>query len=160
MDVAPFSRLAGLSAIDGALVDLDFTGKLDLIAVTAGTNDARLYRQFGPLLFTDITSTSGIPSNLSNAQSVVIDDWPKDEMMDVILGRKGEAPLLLAKLRGGELSPTNIADWPKGSVLATGDLNNDLRTDLAVAIGGIIEISFQGTGERKQLQSPDTNIRE
>src|SRR5207253_5038626 len=69
MDVAPFSRLLGLSATDGALVDLDFTGKLDLLAVTSGTNDARLYRQFGPLLFTDITSTSGIPSNVTNLQS-------------------------------------------------------------------------------------------
>jgi tetratricopeptide (TPR) repeat protein len=160
MDVAPFSRLLGLTATDGALVDLDFTGKLDLVAVTAGTNDARLYRQFGPLLFTDITRTSGIPSHLTNLSSVVIDDWPKDEMMDVILGRKGEAPLLLAKLRGGPLEATNIAGWPTGTVIATGDLNNDLRTDLVVASGGNVEIAFHGTGERKQLQSADKNIRQ
>jgi Tfp pilus assembly protein PilF len=160
MDVAPFSRLLGLSATDGALVDLDFTGKLDLLAVTSGTNDARLYRQFGPLLFTDITSTSGIPSNVTNLQSVVIDDWPKDEMMDVILGRKNEMPLLLAKLRGGPLMETNIAGWPKGAVFATGDLNNDLRTDLIVATGSGLAIAFHGTGEHKQLQTSDKNIRQ
>src|SRR5262249_42347446 len=67
-DVSSLSRLSSLSAIDGTLMDLDFTGKLDLIAVTGNTNDVRIYRQFGPLLFTDITSTSGIPASLHNAQ--------------------------------------------------------------------------------------------
>ena len=33
-DVSALSRLSTLSAIDGMLMDLDFTGKLDLIAVT------------------------------------------------------------------------------------------------------------------------------
>src|SRR5690606_10542533 len=56
MDVGPFSRLQSLNAADGALVDLDFTGKLDLVVVTGETNDVRIYRQFGPTLFTDITS--------------------------------------------------------------------------------------------------------
>ena len=160
MEVAPFSRLGALSAVDGALLDLDFTGKLDLLAVTGTTNDVRLYRQFGPLLFTDITKTSGIPANLTNARSVVIDDWPKDEMMDVLLGRQGESPLLLAKLRGGPLAPTNVAGWPNGTVMATGDLNNDLRTDLLVVNGRTIEVVFHGTGERRQLPLSDSNVRE
>ncbi|HEV8544079.1 MAG TPA: tetratricopeptide repeat protein [Verrucomicrobiae bacterium] len=160
MDVGPFSRLQSLSATDGALADLDFTGKLDLLAVTSGTNDLRLYRQFGPLLFSDITSTSGIPANLTNAATVVIDDWPKDEMMDVIAGRKNEAPLLLAKPRGAPLTPTNIAGWPRGSVIATGDLNNDLRTDLVVANGDKIQITFQGTGEKKEIAADDPNVHQ
>src|SRR2546430_1034123 len=57
MDVSTLSRLGMLSAIDGTLMDLDFMGKLDLIAVTGvrgasrtsdprATNDVRVYRQF------------------------------------------------------------------------------------------------------------------
>ncbi len=160
MDVGPFSRLQSLSASDGALADLDFTGKLDLLAVTSGTNDLRLYRQFGPLLFSDITRTSGIPANLTNAASIVIDDWPKDEMMDVIAARPGESPLLLTKSRGAALSPTNMSNWPAGSVIATGDLNNDLRTDMVVASKGKIQIIFQGTGETSEIALDEPNLRQ
>ena len=70
-DVSALSRLDTLSAIDGTLMDLDFTGKLDLIAVTGETNDVRVYRQFGPLLFTDVTGASGIPGSLHARSSMV-----------------------------------------------------------------------------------------
>src|SRR5438045_6593623 len=83
-DVSALSRLSGLSAIDGMLMDLDFSGKLDLIAVTANTNDVRVHRQSGPLLFNDITSASGIPASLQNAQAVMMEDWNGDRNMDVI----------------------------------------------------------------------------
>ena len=159
MDVGPFSRLQSLAAVDGALADLDFTGKLDLLTVSAQTNDIRLFRQFGPMLFTDITSTSGIPVNLTNVRSLTIDDWPKDEMMDVIAARAGAAPLLLAKERGGLLAATNVSGWPSGSVIAAGDLNNDLRTDLIVYSGGKLHVTFHGTGEQKQFAVPDANVR-
>ena len=158
MDVGPFSRLQGSAAVDGALADLDFTGKLDLLTVTAVTNDMRLYRQFGPLLFTDITRTSGIPANVNDVLSLTIDDWPKDEMMDVIAARKGASPLLLAKPRGGALMPTNV-NWPTGSVIATGDLNNDLRTDLVVYNEGKLQVVYHGTGEQKEFAVEDKNVR-
>lgn len=161
MDVGQFSRLRNLHAIDGALVDLDFTGKLDLLAVTSGTNQVRLFRQFGPLLFTDITRTSGIPANLTNAFQLAVDDWPKDEMMDVIVGRQNEPPLLLAKVRGGPLVATNMANWPAGGgVIATGDLNNDLRVDIVTAAGDKVRIAFNGTGESRELNSGDSSIRQ
>ncbi|MGZ8920208.1 MAG: FG-GAP repeat domain-containing protein, partial [Limisphaerales bacterium] len=159
MDVGPFSRMQGAAAIDGALADLDFTGKLDLLTVTAQTNDIRLYRQFGPLLFTETTRTSGIPSNVTNIRSLTIDDWPKDEMVDVIAARDGAAPLLLAKQRGGPLVATNLAGWPVGSVIATGDLNNDLRTDLVAYSAGKLQIYFHGTGEQKSFPVNDQNVR-
>ena len=159
MDVGPFSRLQSAAAIDGALADLDFTGKLDLLTITAGTNDLRLYRQFGPLLFTDITRTSGIPAHLTNALSLTIDDWPKDEMMDLIAARRDAAPLLLAKPRGAALAPTNVANWPVGSVIATGDLNNDLRTDLVIYHQGKLHLVYHGTGEQKELAANDPNVR-
>ena len=116
MDVSALCRLSTLSAIDGMLMDLDFTGKLDLIAVNSPTiqpcnnptilrSDMRVYRQFGPLLFTDITSTSGIPASLHNAQAVMMEDWNRDGNMDVVASRKEGPPLLLEKQRGGRLVP-------------------------------------------------------
>src|SRR5439155_686523 len=149
-DVSTLSRLNTLSAVDGTLIDFDFTGKLDLIAVTGNTNDMRVYRQFGPLLFTDITSASGIPASLHDTQAVMIEDWRRDENMDVIASRNEGPPLLLEKQRGGRLVPREPTDWVAGAVFCTGDFDNDLRPDLAVVSGGKITICFNG-GERKEI---------
>src|SRR5213075_1735079 len=131
-DVSALSRLGALSAIDGMLMDLDFSGKLDLIAVTANSNDVRLHRQSGPLLFNDITSTSGIPASLQDAQAVMMEDWNRDGNMDVIASRKEGPPLLLEKQRGGRLIPREPTNWVAGSVFCAGDFDNDLGPDLAV----------------------------
>ncbi|HTG44905.1 MAG TPA: tetratricopeptide repeat protein, partial [Verrucomicrobiae bacterium] len=131
-DLSLVSRLSTLSASDGTLMDLDFTGKLDLIAVTAHSTELRIFRQFGPLLFSDITSTSGVPASLRAAQSVTMEDWNRDMVMDLIVSRKGGPPLLLEKERGGRLIPREPAHWSSGSVLCTGDFDNDLRPDLAI----------------------------
>jgi Tfp pilus assembly protein PilF len=152
LDVSPPSRLSTLSAIDGMLMDLDFTGKLDLIAVTGNTNDVRVYRQFGPLLFTEITSTSGIPASLQDAQAVLMEDWNRDENMDVIASRKQGPPLLLEKQRGGRLVRREPTNWVAGAVFSTGDFDNDLRPDLAVVSDGKISICFNG-GEQKEIAS-------
>src|SRR5690348_11797578 len=73
-DVSEASRLRNVSAIDGTLLDLDFTGKLDLLAVGAHPNDVRVYRQFGDLRFSDITSTSGIPVSVDRARQIMMED--------------------------------------------------------------------------------------
>jgi hypothetical protein len=150
-DETGFSGLSGLRAVDGLLMDLDFTGKLDLIAVGAETNDMRVYRQFGPLLFNEITSTSGIPASLHDAQAVMMEDWNRDGMMDLIASRRKGAPLLLEKQRGGPLVPRET-NWVAGAVFCTGDFDNDLRADLAVVSDRKISICFNG-GERKEIAS-------
>lgn len=150
IDVSTMSRLNTLNAIDGALIDLDFTGKLDLLAVTDNTNDVRIYRQFGPLFFSDITSTSGIPASLQNAQGVVVEDWNRDAIVDVIASRKEGPPLLLEKQRGGPLVPREQTNWVAGAVFCTGDFDNDLRSDMAVVSDGKINICYNG-GERKEI---------
>ena len=149
-DVSAESRLSSLSAIDGTLIDLDFTGKLDLVAVTAETNEVRVFRQFGPLIFSDVTSTSEIPASLNNAQGVAMENWNRDENMDLIVSRKEGAPLLLEKKRGGPLVPIEPTNWVAGAVFATGDFDNDLHADLAVVSEGKITICFNG-GNRKQI---------
>jgi Tfp pilus assembly protein PilF len=153
-DVSQPSRLSTVNAIDGILMDLDFTGKLDLLAVTGKTNDVRIYRQFGPLLFSDITSTAGIPAALHNAQAVMMEDWNRDGHMDVIVSRAKGSPLLLEKQRGGPLVPREQTNWVAGAVFCTGDFDNDLRPDLAVVGEGKITICFNG-GARKDIAFPE-----
>src|SRR3954466_4808889 len=152
-DVSALSQLSSLSAIDGMLMDLDFSGKLDLITVTANTNDVRLLRQSRPLLFNDITSTSGIPAWLQQAQAVIMEDWNRDGNMDVIASRKEGPPLLLEKQRGGRLIPREPTNWVAGAVFCAGDFDNDLRPDLAVVSDGKITLCFNG-GERKEIPFP------
>jgi Flp pilus assembly protein TadD len=149
-DLSIMSGLSAVRAIDGTLVDLDFTGKLDLIALGANTNDARVYRQFGPLLFNDITSTSGIPVSLHTAQQVMMEDWNRDGIMDLLVSRKEGPPLLLEKQRGGRLIPREPTNWVAGAVFCTGDFDNDLRPDLAVVGEGKISICFNG-GAKKEI---------
>jgi Flp pilus assembly protein TadD len=155
-DVSNSSGLSMLGASDGMLMDLDFTGKLDLIAVTTGTNDLRIYRQFGPLLFRDVTGASGIPTSLRNAQAVAMENWNRDENMDVIATRKENPPILLLKQRGGLLVPTEQTNWVGGTVFSTADFDNDLRPDLAMFNQGKITICFND-GSRKDIVSGDNS---
>jgi hypothetical protein len=152
-DVSATNQIRALNAIDGLLADLDFTGKLDLIAVNAPTNRVGIYRQSGPLRFNEITSTSGMPASLQNAQTVMIEDWNRDGIMDVIASRKEGVPLLLEKQRGGPLVVRESTNWVASAVFCTGDFDNDLRADLAIAGERKITICFNG-GERKEIAVP------
>lgn len=153
-DVSLFSRLNGVQATDGALVDLDFTGKTDLLAVTT-TNTVQVFRNLGNLYFKDITATSGAPASVTTARSMIVDDWNNDDLMDVFLTRNEDAPLFLLKQRGGLLVETNaVPSLPKGSALAVGDLNNDLQTDLVVGDHEKLEVFFQGIEPNGRVSIP------
>jgi hypothetical protein len=149
-DFSAGSRLNVLTATDGILMDLDFTGKLDLIAVTANGGSVRVLRQFGPLLFSDITITSGISATLQNASRVMMTDWNGDQSSDLIASRQNGAPLFLEKQRGGPLVPREITNWVAGAVCAVADFDNDLRPDLAIVHDGRITICSNG-GERHDM---------
>src|SRR5205823_5999964 len=57
-----------------------------------------------------------------------------------------------AKQRAGSFVETNTtADWPAGNIMTSGDLNNDLRPDMAVAGANEITISFGGTKESARV---------
>lgn len=142
-EVTALTGLQDLRATDGALVDLDFTGKLDLLAVSNET--VQVFRNLGNFYFKNTTVTSGIPAVVTGARRLLIEDWNNDDLMDVLVERVNVAPLVLTKIRGGPLATTNgPADLPQGSVLAVGDLDNDLRADFAVVAGSNIEIKFGG----------------
>ena len=67
-DMSRFSRLAQVTAQNGILADLDFSSKLDLLIVRAGTNDVRVLRNLGNPYFTDGTTNSGVPLTRRRAQ--------------------------------------------------------------------------------------------
>jgi hypothetical protein len=144
-DATAFAGLKNFSAKDGALADLDFRGSLDLVAVNPGGQGVRVMRNLGNMYFSDCTVTSGVPAALTGVRQVLVEDWTDDDLQDVVIAREDQPPLLLAKQRGGPFAVTNAQPgWPKGSVMAAGDLNNDLRTDLVVAGPSKVEISLSG----------------
>jgi Flp pilus assembly protein TadD len=151
-DASTFSKLRDLPAIDGALLDLDFTGKLDLLAVSPGGQGIRVLRNLGNLYFNEITTTSGIPATLNAVRQLGVDDWNNDDLLDLFVARSGHPLETLFKVRGGPLSPTNaLANLPSADALALGDLNNDLRTDLVIATGNRIELIMNALPDRRQI---------
>jgi|GEM_PF-215838 len=144
-DVSAFSQLDGVTAMGGTLMDLDFTGKLDLVVVQAESGEVKVYRQSEPLRFNPITEASGIPASLRDAEAVLMEDWNGDGMGDLVIPRRTGPPLLLEKQRGGPLVPRELTGWVDGVVSCTGDFDNDLRPDLAVAAHGQVTVCLQGS---------------
>ena len=151
-DLSKFSKLASLKAVDGLIADIDFTGKLDLLAIQPGDAGLKIFRNLGSIYFKDITKTSGIPTQITGALKLVMDDWNNDDMLDLFIPRKSEPPMFMQKNRGAVHSPTNtLPTLPTASALATGDLNNDLRVDLVCLANGKLEVTFNGLEERHTL---------
>ncbi|MHB8519557.1 MAG: FG-GAP-like repeat-containing protein [Limisphaerales bacterium] len=158
-EVTAFAGLKGLTAVDGVLVDLDFTGKLDLLAVTAATNGVRLFRNLGNLYFVDRTATSGVPATVTGVRRLALDDWNNDDLNDLFVLRTNQPPLLFMKQRGGPFALTNSPpDWPAGTAIALGDLNNDLRADLVIAAAGKLECFLSGVDKPLNLPTGGETI--
>lgn len=155
-DISRFSRANQIGASDGILADLDYSAKVDLLVIRPGTNDVRVMRNLGnPALqgnpyFVDGTTNSGVPLSLAGARQLLVEDWNNDDLLDLFIVREGQPPLFLAKQRGGALVQTNI-DLPAGALIAAGDLNNDLRHDLAILAGSEIVCVLNGLAERHAI---------
>jgi Flp pilus assembly protein TadD len=153
LNPVPTANAGGLfasGAIDGLLMDLDFTGKLELLTVHENSGIVRIHRQSTPLNFEEISTESGIPATLDNARAIVMADWNRDDHMDVIIGRTEKPPLLLEKQRGGPLIPREMTNWVAGTVLCAGDFDNDLRPDLALVSEDRITVCYNG-GSRQEI---------
>jgi Flp pilus assembly protein TadD len=145
-DVTRAAGLTELSAIDAALVDFDYTGKLGLLALQPEGKGVRAFRNLSStfaLYFTENGVTSGLPASVTGAKHLGLEDWNNDELLDVTLTRDGQPPLVFARERGGPFVATNLA-LPAGGVMASGDLNNDSLPDVAVAAGDGVHIQFGG----------------
>ena len=144
--------LKNLKAADGVLADLDFTGKLDLLAIPPGAPGLRVYRNLGSGYFQDNTAASGLPEALAGVRQVLVEDWKNDDLPGVFATRAGGPLLYFSKLRAGPFVNTNLAaGLPAGDLIAVGDLNNDLLPDVVVADDREITVVYSGTEERPKL---------
>jgi tetratricopeptide (TPR) repeat protein len=151
-DVSIMAGLKDLRARDGVIADLDFSGKLDLLTVSPDAQGLRVYRNLGNFYFKESTTNSGLPLVLPGVQHVALEDWNNEDLPGVFSTQEGKSPLFFSKERAGAFLQTNSpAHWPAGTVLATGDLNNDLRPDLVVAGDREVTVLFGGLDHRFTL---------
>src|SRR5205814_4550897 len=111
-DVSRAAGFADVAAIDGALLDFDYTGKLGLIALQPEGKGVRTFRNLSSafaLYFSENSVTSGLPATVTGARSLGLEDWNNDELMDVTITRDGQPPLVFARERGGPFVATNLA---------------------------------------------------
>ena len=152
-DATRAAGLGALTAIDGALIDFDYTGKLGLMALQPDGKGIRTFRNLSSpfaMYFTETGVTSGLPTSVSAARHLVVDDWNNDELLDVLVTRDGQSPSLYVRARGGAFNSTN-AVLPASAFAVTGDLNNDSLTDVASALPDRIEITFAGGQQTANL---------
>jgi tetratricopeptide (TPR) repeat protein len=155
-DITPTCGLADVVAGDGALADLDFTGKLGLWVASPDGNSVRFFRNQGNLTFKDTSAEAGAPSRVTGIRRMLVTDWDTDDLPDLLLSRENQPPLLLHSQRGGPVKPDDILAYaPAGAVIAAGDVNNDLRTDLVVARPSRIEILYNGLKDRAVIDTGD-----
>ncbi len=151
-EVTAMTGLKNLSARDGLLADLDFTGKLDLLTVLPDGRGLRLYRNLGNSFFQDATADSGLPAALAGAEQLAVEDWNNEDVPGVFVTQPGKSPSFFPKQRAGNFLPSAATNnWPVGNVLATGDLDNDLRADLVIAGEKNLEIMFAGNKPKLSL---------
>jgi Flp pilus assembly protein TadD len=157
-DATRISNLGAVPGLAGALIDPDFTGKLGLAALHP-KGGLRLFRGFGNLAFREIPPTSAVPVQVTGATAITIDDWNNDDLPDLILTRTAQPPLVLFNQRGGGLNASNQpTGWPVALALATADLNNDLRTDVAIATDKTIDLFLGGLREPRRLAAKDNQL--
>ena len=162
-DATPYSGLRQAKAAGraGALADLDFTGKLGLLLADP-EGRLRGFTNLGTGVFRERRPPSGVPDPLAvtDVTQITIDDLNSDDLPDVLLTRSNLPPYILLNIRGGGLSATNQpADWPVARGLGTGDFNNDLRLDVALATDGAVELRFGGLREPRRLAARGNRIQ-
>ena len=151
-DFTVASGLKNLAGRDGLLADADFTGKLDLLTVQPNGQGVRVFRNLGNFYFKDNTTNSGLPASLPGVEHLAMEDWNNEDAPGLFVTRNGRPPAFFSKQRAGPLVETNLgANWPAGDVIATADLNNDLRPDLIIGGERDLTVVFGGMKERFNL---------
>jgi len=144
-EVTTAAGLQELKGRSGRLADLDFTGRLDLLTILPDGQGLRVYRNLGNFYFKEDTTNFGLPAVLSEVEQATVEDWNNEDLPGVFISRNTQPPVFFAKQRAGVFVETIAAtNWPVGNIIATADLNNDLRPDFAVAGPNELAIVFGG----------------
>ncbi|HXI50768.1 MAG TPA: tetratricopeptide repeat protein, partial [Candidatus Saccharimonadales bacterium] len=157
-DISRACGFAALTAVDGALLDFDYTGKLGLLALQPDGKGVRAFRNLSStfaMYFSENNVTSGLPAALPGGQRLVLEDWNNDELMDVTITRESGPPLVFVRERGSGFVGTNaVPGLPAAAVLVTGDLNNDALPDAVAAGSNLLTIQFGGAKPPLSLPAP------
>ena len=151
-DATRAAGLDGVKATAGLLADLDFTGNLDLVVVQPGGAGLGFYRNLGNFYFDGNWNDSGLPRALPRATQVMTDDWNNEGLPGVFIARADAPPVFYAKKRAAAFAAGALAGgWPSGAVMATGDLDNDLRSEAVIATATALEIIGRDQNQRLSL---------
>jgi tetratricopeptide (TPR) repeat protein len=159
-DSSLFAQIANVVLDDGVLTDLDLTGKLDLVGLSATNRSLMFLRNQGNFSFINHTSTTNLPSNLEDIKQLVFDDWNGDDLLDLCLVHPDRAPSLFLRERRVGFVETNLfSALPISKAVVVGDLNNDLRADLIALADGQIAIKYQGEEALSIITSDTASVR-
>ena len=157
-DVSRMSSSAGQQLSTIVLADLEFTGRLGVMGISAAGGQPRFLRGAGNFLLRETNQT--LFAGISGATQVVVDDWDNDDLPDVLLTRAGLPPAVLVNVRGGKLAaPVTLPEWPIAKALAVGDFNNDFRADVVFVTDQAIEVFFGGLKQPRRLPQRENGIR-
>jgi hypothetical protein len=163
-DATSAAGLGAFASTDARLADLDFTGKLGLIAATP--DGVTFWRNQGNAVFQNITAQAALPS--LQPVSLWIDDWNGDDLPDLFVTQRNAPPQLFLNQHGGPLKPASgavaqiqpliaqlpiatatptpatseRAAWPTGDHCLTGDLDCDGINDLVVCGRDGLDVFF------------------
>jgi Flp pilus assembly protein TadD len=151
-EVTAFSGLDNLTARDAILADFDFTGTLDLLAISSDGTSLHQFRNLGNLYFVDASTNLTMTESSGPLKGMVVSEWNNDDLPDVFVTRESGAPLWLTQNRGASLAVTNLdLELPAAGHVALGDLNNDLHADMVLATTGRLECHFFGSEDPVHL---------
>jgi len=157
-DYSESSGLGQVRAVSGMLGDLDVTGNLDLVTIRPGNSGLQVARNVGSSSFDTDIDDSGLPGTLPGATAVEMEDWGNDGLPGIFVAMKGQPPRYFAKRRASAFTPGTVSDkWPAASLLAAGDLNNDLELDVVLAAQDGLKVILSGRKEAVSL--PLTGFR-
>jgi len=157
-DYTDSSGLGQVRAVSGLLGDLDVTGNLDLVSIKPGNSGLQVSRNLGSSSFDTDADDSGLPGTLRGATAVEMDDWGNDGLPGIFVAMEGQPPRYFTKRRASAFAPGTVSDkWPAASILAAGDLNNDLELDVVLATQDGIKVILSGRKEAVSL--PLTGFR-
>jgi len=157
-DYSDSTGLGQVRAVSGLLGDLDVTGNLDLVTVKPGNAGLQVSRNIGSSSFDTDVDDSGLPGTLPGATAVEMADWGNDGLPGIFVAVKGQPPRYFTKRRASTFAPSAVSDkWPAASILAAGDLNNDLELDVVLATQDGIKVIL--SGHKEAISLPVTGFR-
>jgi len=151
-DYTDSSGLGQIRAVSGLLADLDVTGNLDLVTIMQGNTGLQVSRNIGSLSFDTNVEDSGLPGALPGATAIEMADWGNDGLPGVFVAMKGQPPRYFTKRRASAFVPSTVPDkWPAASLVAAGDLNNDMELDVVLATQDAVTVILSGHKEAVSL---------